>query len=182
MRGDWRTYLARLFGLTAGGSTAVATAVAPSFAALPDTTRAQTGDLIASSPGLIFERPNYNEGEVFAGHSSHASHASHASHSSHYSGSGGDGYSPYVAPAPAPAAPPPAVPAAPPAPSRSTTYLVMIMRLQARLHDLGYYEGTVDGVFGRSTKDALRRFQLVKGLPATSRMDDATLAALGITY
>ncbi|HWA91461.1 MAG TPA: peptidoglycan-binding protein [Rhizomicrobium sp.] len=58
----------------------------------------------------------------------------------------------------------------------------MIMRVQSKLHELGYYTGTIDGVFGSGTKDALRRFQLVKQLPATGRMDDATLAALGITY
>jgi peptidoglycan hydrolase-like protein with peptidoglycan-binding domain len=58
----------------------------------------------------------------------------------------------------------------------------MVLRLQAQLHQLGYYGGIIDGQFGSSTKDALRRYQLVKGLPETSAMDDATLASLGIVY
>jgi peptidoglycan hydrolase-like protein with peptidoglycan-binding domain len=58
----------------------------------------------------------------------------------------------------------------------------MIMRAQSRLHELGYYSGTIDGVLGPGTREALKNYQLVKQMPATGRMDDATLAALGITY
>lgn len=180
----WISYLFELLGLTAAGATVVTGSASASVPA-PDAS-VSNRDVLGHAP-LVFERRNYNEGEQFAGHSSHSSHSSHASHSSHsshYSGSGGGSGYTYE---PAPAAPPPSphysAPASPaPAPPRATTYLVMIMRLQSRLHDLGYYEGTIDGVLGPATRQALKNFQLVKRLPVTGRMDDATLAALGITY
>ncbi|MEJ0042799.1 MAG: peptidoglycan-binding protein [Rhizomicrobium sp.] len=58
----------------------------------------------------------------------------------------------------------------------------MVMRVQARLHEFGYYAGVIDGVLGSKTKDALKRYQLVKGLSETGVMDDATLTSLGIRY
>jgi len=182
MMKTWASYLRNLLGLTAAGTAMAGNANANAPA--PDMF-VSTRDIPNHAP-LVFERQNYNEGEQFAGHSSHSSHASHSSHSSHYSGSGGGGGYTYEPPAASP--PPsshysaPAAPAPVPAPSRATTYLVMIMRLQSRLHDLGYYGGTIDGVLGPATREALKHYQLVKQLPVTGRMDDATLAALGITY
>jgi peptidoglycan hydrolase-like protein with peptidoglycan-binding domain len=58
----------------------------------------------------------------------------------------------------------------------------MVMRVQAKLHDLGYYEGTIDGKLGPKTVDALRRYQAVQNYPVTGKMDDATIAGLGIVY
>ena len=58
----------------------------------------------------------------------------------------------------------------------------MVMRVQAKLHELGYYTGVIDGVLGGGTRDALKVYQLVKGFPATGRMDDTTLVSLGVTY
>jgi peptidoglycan hydrolase-like protein with peptidoglycan-binding domain len=60
--------------------------------------------------------------------------------------------------------------------------LVMVMRVQSKLHDLGYYVGTIDGKFGPKTIDALKRYQEVQGYGVTGKMDDATLAGLGIVY
>jgi N-acetylmuramidase/Putative peptidoglycan binding domain len=42
----------------------------------------------------------------------------------------------------------------------------------------GFHPGPVDGVAGSLTQDALRQFQQANGLPVTSLVDDATLAAL----
>jgi hypothetical protein len=178
MRRQWLTYLAQLLGWTATGSTAVASAWVPAFAPLSDTAAANGVDSPSSSP-LIFERKNSNEGQLFAGHSSHASHASHASHSSHYSGSGGGGgddYSTDVAPyvAPQPSAPPPV--------SRDTSNLIMVVRVQTRLHELGFYAGPIDGTLNVPTRNAIIRFKQTHGLYESFKLDDQFLAALGITY
>lgn len=191
---NWLSYIRRILGVTAAGSAAAAGSWDAS-ASVPDAT---APELTHQPPApLVFERPAYNEGQLFAGHSSHSSHSSHASHSSHsshYSGSGG-GYTYEPSPAPPPVAEPSFTPSTPPSalshagsshsggmPSQGTTYLVMIMRVQSKLHELGYYTGTIDGVLGPATREALKNFQMVKRFPATGRMDDATLAALGITY
>ncbi len=180
MTHDWNAYLERLFAWIGTGSAVVASA-APASAAIPHVGPAASPPNGIPAP-LIFERSHTNSvpGQ-FAGHSSHASHASHASHSSHYSGSGGGYDSSPDSSTLTPLAPSsPATRVAPPASEQDK--LVMVMRVQAKLHDLGYYTGTINGTFGDSTKEALRRYQLVKGLPATAKMDDTTLVSLGITY
>jgi N-acetylmuramoyl-L-alanine amidase len=50
--------------------------------------------------------------------------------------------------------------------------------MQARLRNLGYYHGLLDGIVGPRTEDALRRFQADHGLAVTGALDDATSAAL----
>jgi len=176
-----------MLGWTGASSVVLTGAAAPALAALPSGTNATAGPLTDTGT-LLFERQNYNDGLArFAGHSSHASHASHASHSSHYSSSGGGDYVPpqpppaptYVAPAPAAPTPPPQTTATKPT---AVDKLVMVMRVQSKLHDLGYYTGTIDGKLGPKTIDALRRYQTVNGYPVTGKMDDTTLAGLGIVY
>jgi hypothetical protein len=49
---------------------------------------------------------------------------------------------------------------------------------QARLKNLGYYAGTVDGVLGKLTTQALRQFQHDRSLEVTGRFDERTLEAL----
>lgn len=51
---------------------------------------------------------------------------------------------------------------------------------QQALTSLGYDPGPADGAAGRRTRQALRKFQRQISLPATGRLDDATLAALNI--
>ena len=46
--------------------------------------------------------------------------------------------------------------------------------LQARLNNLGYGAGPVDGILGPKTRQALYRFQRLEGLPATGLVDDDT--------
>ncbi len=50
--------------------------------------------------------------------------------------------------------------------------------IQARLANLGYYAGEIDGVFGPSTREALERFQERHGLKKTGEPDAATLEKL----
>ena len=56
----------------------------------------------------------------------------------------------------------------------------MIVHVQTRLKNWGYYTGTVDGVFGSKTEDAVRYFQRKNGLNADGEIGNLTLAALGI--
>jgi putative peptidoglycan binding protein len=179
MKTNWHSFLAQALSWIGAGSAALAGASGHAIAALPESGAGAATPMEPIQP-LVFERANHNDGlESFAAHSSHASHASHASHSSHYSGSGGAAADPSLTPSP------PATTAGAVKPTIGVSQQdkqVMVMRVQAQLHVLGYYTGTIDGNLGNTTKDALRRYQLVKGLPATSAMDDATLASLGIVY
>lgn len=50
---------------------------------------------------------------------------------------------------------------------------------QARLANLGFEPGPVDGQFGPATKAALRTFQLFYGLDVTGDLDAATCSKLG---
>jgi len=56
-----------------------------------------------------------------------------------------------------------------------------VRALQQRLKDYGYYTGSVDGIYGQGTYDAVRRFQLNNGLTADGIAGDATISALGLT-
>jgi His-Xaa-Ser repeat protein HxsA len=54
------------------------------------------------------------------------------------------------------------------------------MRVQIALTSLGLYTGPVDGVLGDQTKEALKRFQVVKGIESNGLMSTETLNALGV--
>ena len=56
-----------------------------------------------------------------------------------------------------------------------------VRRVQQKLKQWGYYTGTVDGVFGQSTYDAVIRFQQKNGLTADGVAGTATLAAMGLS-
>ena len=53
--------------------------------------------------------------------------------------------------------------------------------VQRQLAKRGYYKGTVDGQFGPSSREALKRFQKSQGLKATGNIDEDSLDALGFT-
>lgn len=54
----------------------------------------------------------------------------------------------------------------------------VIKYLQETLDTLGFFPGTIDGVYGPQTEAGLAAFQRSVGLPVTSQLDAATVAAL----
>lgn len=53
--------------------------------------------------------------------------------------------------------------------------------VQQKLKDYGYFSGSVDGLFGRETYDAVIWFQQKNGLTVDGKVGSATAAALGVT-
>lgn len=53
--------------------------------------------------------------------------------------------------------------------------------IQRKLKDWGYFTGSVDGVFGQETYDAVIRFQQQNDLTVDGRVGSATAAAMGIS-
>lgn len=56
-----------------------------------------------------------------------------------------------------------------------------VRRIQQKLADLGYYSGSVDGIFGQNTQSAVKRFQRDVGLTADGIVGSATLLYLGLS-
>ena len=54
----------------------------------------------------------------------------------------------------------------------------LVEAVQNELSRRGYFAGKVDSMYSPATKEALRRFQMDQGLPATGRVNEATLHAL----
>lgn len=57
----------------------------------------------------------------------------------------------------------------------------VVREIQTRLKNWGYYSGSVDGVYGSKTEEAVRWFQRKNGLTADGQAGSRTLAALGIS-
>jgi peptidoglycan hydrolase-like protein with peptidoglycan-binding domain len=55
-----------------------------------------------------------------------------------------------------------------------------LKRAQMKLYRAGYYRGTIDGIPGNSTAQALLHYQADEGLPGTGRLDMDTLASLDL--
>ncbi len=55
-----------------------------------------------------------------------------------------------------------------------------VKEIQTRLKSWGYYDGSVDGIFGSQTEKAVRYFQSKNGLTVDGKVGAQTLAALGI--
>jgi hypothetical protein len=55
-----------------------------------------------------------------------------------------------------------------------------VQAVQMQLARLGYYNGSIDGVFGPSTRDAVARYQIAKNLEVTGSLSPDTLRALGL--
>jgi hypothetical protein len=66
------------------------------------------------------------------------------------------------------------------APTRINRRMVLA-EVQRQLIKRGYYQGRVDGRYGRRTALAVRDFQLQSGLPPTGHLDTSTLDALEIS-
>lgn len=56
-----------------------------------------------------------------------------------------------------------------------------VSEIQSRLKKWGYYEGKVDGIFGKETRNAVIKFQKNNGLDADGIVGAKTLAAMGIS-
>ena len=56
-----------------------------------------------------------------------------------------------------------------------------VRQIQTKLKQWGYYTGTVDGIYGSSTKNAVAYFQRKNGLTADGVAGPATLAKIGIS-
>jgi hypothetical protein len=55
-----------------------------------------------------------------------------------------------------------------------------ILQVQAVLKSKGYYNKIVDGIYGQETQNAIRNYQLDRGLPATGRIDTTLVNDLGL--
>jgi putative peptidoglycan binding protein len=62
------------------------------------------------------------------------------------------------------------------APADSAT----VQAVQTRLLNLGYYDGSIDGVFGPSTRDAVAKYQMANQLNVTGSLSPDTLQSLGL--
>lgn len=57
----------------------------------------------------------------------------------------------------------------------------VVTQIQQKLSNWGYYSGSVDGVYGSRTVDAVKFFQCKNGLSMDGKCGPATLRALGIS-
>ena len=55
-----------------------------------------------------------------------------------------------------------------------------VQAVQMQLARLGYYNGSIDGVFGASTRDAVAKFQIANQLNVTGSLSPDTLQSLGL--
>jgi N-acetylmuramoyl-L-alanine amidase len=51
---------------------------------------------------------------------------------------------------------------------------------ETQLAQLGYYAGSIDGVFGPTTRDAVAKFQIANQLNVTGSLSPDTLQSLGL--
>lgn len=56
-----------------------------------------------------------------------------------------------------------------------------VKKMQQKLKNWGYYKGSVDGIFGAKTKEAVKYFQRRNGLVADGIVGKKTLSALGMS-
>jgi peptidoglycan hydrolase-like protein with peptidoglycan-binding domain len=54
--------------------------------------------------------------------------------------------------------------------------------VQTKLAEQSYYQGSVDGVIGSTTLQAIRQYQTDHGLAVTGKIDPKLLDALGVEY
>jgi hypothetical protein len=57
----------------------------------------------------------------------------------------------------------------------------VVINVQVQLQRDGYYFGSIDGILGPQTRQALAAFQADNGLAITSAIDEPTVATLGLT-
>lgn len=127
-----------------------------------------------------------------------AAHRSHASHSSHRSSSGGGYSSPSKAiPRSVPSSPVYSDPLGQPARPKSTIPTKkelnlnsimsdkakrknIILRVQLTLSALNLYDGAIDGIMGKETRNAVNVYRMNNRLQVKEKLDMQVLNALGI--
>jgi putative peptidoglycan binding protein len=55
-----------------------------------------------------------------------------------------------------------------------------VVAVQSDLANLGYYHGSIDGIYGRDTRDAVARYQTDRNLSVTGTLTVQTLQSLGV--
>jgi Putative peptidoglycan binding domain len=55
-----------------------------------------------------------------------------------------------------------------------------VQAVQAQLFNLGYYSGSIDGVFGPTTRDAVAKYQIANHLNVTGSLSPDTIQSLGL--
>ena len=55
-----------------------------------------------------------------------------------------------------------------------------VQAIQTQLFRLGYYSGSIDGVFGPTTRDAVAKYQIANHLNVTGSLSPDTLTSLGL--
>jgi len=55
-----------------------------------------------------------------------------------------------------------------------------VQAIQTQLFNLGYYSGSIDGVFGPTTRDAVAKYQIANHLNVTGSLSPDTLTSLGL--
>src|SRR5262249_1264160 len=66
-----------------------------------------------------------------------------------------------------------AIPATP-EPERSPSNRIDAIWIQTRLHDLGYFAGNANGIWGSTSRSALRDFKTMNGLAENDKWDPET--------
>jgi hypothetical protein len=57
-----------------------------------------------------------------------------------------------------------------------------VQAVQTQLFNLGYYSGSIDGIFGPTTRDAVAKYQIANHLNVTGSLSPDTLASLGLPH
>lgn len=52
---------------------------------------------------------------------------------------------------------------------------------QSKLSELGFYDGEINGLYSKSTIEAIKNYQKSKGLEETGKLDSITTASLGVS-
>ncbi|MGC3989810.1 MAG: peptidoglycan-binding protein [Chthoniobacteraceae bacterium] len=55
-----------------------------------------------------------------------------------------------------------------------------LRRVQAALHERGYYHGEIDGAIGPASRAAIRSYQTDRNLPVSGTVDDSLLRSLAL--
>ncbi len=56
-----------------------------------------------------------------------------------------------------------------------------VTQVQTKLKNLGFYNGSIDGIYGSATESAVKAFQRSRGLTADGKAGPKTLSALGLS-